>query len=67
MTKEAKTYGGGKTVLGKLDGYMWKNEIRIFPNTIHKNKHKMDYRPIKVRPDNIKLIKENKQNTLNIN
>ena len=29
-------------VLGKLDSYMWNNEIRTLPNTIHKNKLKMD-------------------------
>ena len=28
--------------LGKLDSYMLKNEIRTLPNTIHKNKLKMD-------------------------
>ena len=32
-------------VLGQLDSYMQKNEIRILPNPIHKNKLKMDYRP----------------------
>ena len=31
-------------VLGKLDSYMSKNEIRTFSNTIHKNKLKMDQR-----------------------
>ena len=29
-------------VLGKLDSYMLKNEVRTFPNTIHKDKLKMD-------------------------
>ena len=29
-------------VLGKLDSYMQKNEIRTLPNTIHKDKLKMD-------------------------
>ena len=32
-------------VLGKLDSYMQKNEIRKLPNTIHKDKLKMDYVP----------------------
>ena len=32
-------------VLGKLDSYMQKNEIRMLPNTIHKDKLKMDLRP----------------------
>ena len=31
-------------VLGELDSYMNKNEIRTFSNTIHKNKLKMDKR-----------------------
>jgi len=31
-------------VLGKLDSHMEKNEIRTLPNTIHKNKLKMDLR-----------------------
>ena len=29
-------------VLGKLNSYMWKNEIRSSVNTVHKNKLKMD-------------------------
>ena len=32
-------------MLGKLDSYMEKNEIRTLPNTIHKDKLKMDYKP----------------------
>ena len=32
-------------MLGKLDSYMSKNEIRTFSNTIHKNKLEMDQRP----------------------
>ena len=31
-----------KMVLGKLDSYMKKNEVRTLPNTIHKDKLKMD-------------------------
>ena len=31
-----------RVVLGKLDSYMLKNEIRTLLNTIHKNKLKMD-------------------------
>ena len=34
-----------QVVLGKLDSPMEKNEIRALPNTIHKNKFKMDERP----------------------
>ena len=47
MTKEARIYNGEKTVssisgAGKQGSYMQKNEIRKLPNTIHKNKLKMD-------------------------
>ena len=31
-----------RMVLGKLDSYMQKNEIIILPNTIQKNKLRMD-------------------------
>ena len=31
-----------QVVLGKLDSHMEKKEIRTLPNTIHKNKLKMD-------------------------
>ena len=31
-----------QVVLGKLDSYMSKDEIRTLPNTIHKNNLKMD-------------------------
>jgi len=45
LTKEARIYNGAKTAslvngAGKLDNYMWKNEIRTLPNTIHKDKLK---------------------------
>ena len=47
MTKEAKIYSGDKTVssisvAGKTGQLHEKNEIRTLPNTIHKNKLKMD-------------------------
>ena len=47
LINEARIYNGEKTasslsVLEKLDSYMLKNEIRTLPNTIHKNKLKMD-------------------------
>ena len=29
-------------MLGKLDSYIYKNGIRILPNSIHKNKLQMD-------------------------
>ena len=31
-----------QVVLGKLDSYMQKDKIRTIPNTIHKNKLKMN-------------------------
>ena len=47
LTKEARIYNGAKLVslivmLGKLDNYIQKNESITLPNTIHKDKHKMD-------------------------
>ena len=47
MTKEARVYNGEKTVssisgAGKMGQPHVKNEIRTLPNTIHKNKLKMD-------------------------
>ena len=34
-----------KMVLGELDSYKLKNEIRTLSNTIHKDKLKLDKRP----------------------
>ena len=47
LIKEARIYNVERqplqqVVLSKLDSYMEKNEIRTVPNTIHKNKLKMD-------------------------
>ena len=47
MTKEARIYKGEKTVpsisgAGKTGQPHGKDEIRTLPNTIHKNKLKMD-------------------------
>ena len=43
-------------VLGKLDSYMLKNEIRILSNIIHKDKLKMDERP-KCKTRNYKTLR----------
>ena len=60
MTREAKLYNGEK-IVSSING-AWltgqlhiKNEIKIFFNTIHINKCKMDSRP-NVRLDTIKLL-----------
>ena len=50
-------------MLRKLDSYMYKHEIRTLPNTIHRNKLKMDYRP-KCKDNIIKLLNENIGRTL---
>ena len=51
-------------VLGKLDGYMQKNETRTFSNTILKDKLNMDYRP-KSKTVNHKIARgKPRQNTL---
>ena len=50
-------------MLRKLDSYTYKNEIRTLPNTIHRNKLKMDYRP-KCKDNIIKLLNENIGRTL---
>ena len=49
MAKEVRIYNAEKSVslivvLGKLDSYMKKSEIRTFSNTIYKSKLKMYYR-----------------------
>ena len=48
--KEARIYNGEKIVSsisgsGKIGQLHVKNEIRTLPNTIHKEKLKMDYKP----------------------
>ena len=50
-------------VLGKLDSYMQKNEIRTLSNTIHKIRLKID-EYLNIRPETIKLLEENIGRTL---
>ena len=50
-------------VLGKLDSYMYKNEIRILLNTIHETKLKW-IKDLNVRPDTIQLLEESTGTTL---
>ena len=50
-------------VLGKLDIYIYKIEIRALPNTIHKINSKW-IKELNVKPQTIKLLEENIGRTL---
>ena len=45
-------------VLGKLDSYVYNNEIRTLNNNTNKNKFKQ-IKDLNVRPEIIKLLEEN--------
>ena len=68
LTKEARIYNGAKTAssingAGKTGQLHAKNEFRTLPNTIHKDKLKMDYRP-KCKTRNCKTLRgKHRQNT----
>ena len=54
-------------VLGKLDSYVQKNEIRTLPNAIDKDKLKMDYKT-KCKIRNYKTLRgKHRQNSHDIN
>ena len=68
LTKQAKIDNEEKqslqqVVLGKLDSYVQKNEMRTLYNTIQKNKLKM-YSKSKCKTGNIKLLEESIDRTL---
>ena len=59
LWQRKQKYNGEKTVssistVGKLNSYMWKNEIRTLANTIHKKKLKW-IKDLSVKSEIIKL------------
>ena len=68
LTNDARIYNGEKTTsltngAGKTGQSLLKNETRTLSNTIHKNKLNIHKKP-KCKTETIKLIRENRQNTL---
>ena len=60
MTNDAQIYNGERTVfqyvvLGKMDSYLWKDEIRTFPQNIYKIYSKC-IKGLNIRPETIKLL-----------
>ena len=55
-----------KVVLGKLNSYIWENEIRTFSNIIHKNNSKW-IKDLNVRPGTMKLLGKNTAEHSDIN
>ena len=68
LSKEARICSGAKTAssingAGKTGQLHAKNEIRALPNTIHKNKLKMDHKP-KCKTRKYKTLRgKHRQNT----
>ena len=60
MTEDTQIYNGEKTVssvcsAGKMDSYVWKNEIRTFLQNIYKIYLKC-IKGLNIRPETMKLL-----------
>ena len=67
ITKEAKLQNEKKSLqqvmLGKLDSYMQKNQIELLAHIMYKTKFKC-ITDFNISPENIKLLKENKDSMI---